>query len=308
MSGFHHEAVFYAGEEDYVGGLLPDLRAALDAGGSALVAVAEDKAQLLRDALGVGAERAAFADMAQLGRNPGRIIPAWREFMADAGAGPVLGIGEPAWPGRTADELIECRRHESMLNLAFDGGRPWRLLCPYDLNGLGPEVLADARRNHPHMSVAGVTRTSDEYLEPPAVLARDGALQDPRSRPAELDFTWDDLALVRRLVGDLAREAGIAGARRADLVLAIHELATNSVRHGGGRGRLRVWRENGTLLCEVADAGHIADPLAGRERSPHGHGGGRGLWLVNQLCDLVQLRSSASGNVVRVHMSVPAAA
>jgi anti-sigma regulatory factor (Ser/Thr protein kinase) len=308
MSGFHHEAVFYAGDDEYVAGLLPDLCATLDAGGDVLVAVAEDKAQLLRNALGVAAGRVAFADMAQLGRNPGRIIPAWREFMADAGPGPRLGIGEPVWPGRTPDELIECRRHESMLNLAFDGGEPWRLLCPYDMNALSPEVLADARHNHPHVSVAGVTRPSDEYLEPPTVLSWDGALPDPASRPAELKFAWDDLTLVRRFAGELGREAGIAAPRLADLVLAIHELATNSVRHGGGRGRLRVWRENGTFLCEVADAGHIADPLAGRERVPQGDGGGRGLWLVNQLCDLVQLRSSQAGNVVRVHMSVGGAA
>jgi anti-sigma regulatory factor (Ser/Thr protein kinase) len=307
MSGFHHEAVFYAGDDEYVAGLLPDLRATLDDGGAVLVAVAEDKAQLLREALGV-AGPVAFADMAQLGRNPGRIIPAWREFLDASGTGPRLGIGEPAWPGRSSEELIECRRHESLLNLAFDDGEPWRLLCPYDMDGLSPEVLADARHNHPHVSVAGVTTRSDEYLEPPAVLAWDGALPDPGSPPAELEFTHDDLVLVRRIVGELAREVGIADPRLADLVLAIHELATNSVRHGGGRGRLRVWRESGTFLCEIADAGHIADPLAGRERVPHGHGGGRGLWLVNQLCDLVQLRTSQAGNVVRVHMSVAPAA
>ena len=308
MSDFHHEALFYAGDDEYVAGLLPDLKTTLDAGGGVLVAVAEDKAQLLRDALGVAAGRVAFADMAQLGRNPGRIIPAWRDFMAAAGSGPRLGIGEPVWPGRTPDELIECRRHESMLNLAFDGGEAWRLLCPYDMDALSPEVLADARHNHPHVSVAGVTRPSDEYLEPPTVLSWDGALPEPGSPPAELEFTWDDLPLVRRVVGELAREAGVAEPRLADLVLVIHELATNSVRYGGGSGQLRAWRENGSFLCEVADAGHIADPLVGRERVPLGHGGGRGLWLVNQLCDLVQLRSSQAGNVVRVHMSVARAA
>ena len=42
MSGFHHEAVFYGGDDEYVAGLLPDLRAALDGGGAVLVAVAED--------------------------------------------------------------------------------------------------------------------------------------------------------------------------------------------------------------------------------------------------------------------------
>ena len=56
------------------------------------------------------------------------------------------------------------------------------------------------------------------------------------------------------------------------------------------------------MLVEVADEGHIADPLAGRDRPPPDDLGGRGLYLVNQLCDLVQLRSSPDGSVVRIHM------
>src|SRR5919106_4068218 len=116
LRAFHHEAVFYAGAEEYLAGLLPDLRAALDSGGSILVAVCEDKAALLRAALGEDADRVRFADIERLGRNPACIIPAWREFLAAAGSGPRLGIGEPVWPGRSEAELIECRRHESLLN------------------------------------------------------------------------------------------------------------------------------------------------------------------------------------------------
>jgi anti-sigma regulatory factor (Ser/Thr protein kinase) len=299
MSGFHHEAVFYASDEEYVAGLLPDLRAAIDADGAILVAVAADKAQLLGGALGAGADRVRFTDMERLGRNPARIIPAWREFVADAD-GPLLGIGEPVWPGRSAAELVECRRHESLLNLAFDGGRPWRLLCPYDATALPADVLADARHNHPHVS----GERCPDYLEPHTVLSWDGRLPDPRAEPAELDFTREDLALVRMFVADHAARAGFNGDRQSDLVLAVHELATNAMRHGGGRGVLSVWQENGTLLCEVTDRGHIADPLAGRERPPDARGGGRGLWLVNHLCDLVQVRSSRGGSVIRLHMSL----
>jgi anti-sigma regulatory factor (Ser/Thr protein kinase) len=301
---FHHEALFYGSDDEYLAGLLPDLRSALGDDGAVLVAVAPDKARLLGAALGADADRVAFTDMAQLGRNPARIIPAWREFMAAAGSGPPLGIGEPVWPGRSDAELVECRRHESMLNLAFDGGAPWRLLCPYDVRGLAPEVLVDARHNHPHANGG----PCDDYLEPPKVLSWDGALPAPGSQPAELEFTHQDLALVREFVGEYASRAGIGGTRLSDLVLAVHELATNTIRHGGGHGVLRAWRENGTLLCEVADRGHIADPLAGRELPADVRGGGRGLWMVNHLCDLVQLRSSRAGNVVRLHMSLSAAA
>jgi anti-sigma regulatory factor (Ser/Thr protein kinase) len=168
-------------------------------------------------------------------------------------------------------------------------------------------VLADARHNHPHVSRAGVGQACSDYLEPPTVLSWDGPLPSPAADAAEMVFTRDDLALVRMFVREHAAGAGFADERLSDLVLAVNELATNSMRHGGGRGLLSVWRENGTFLCEVHDRGRITDPLAGRERPPDLRGGGRGLWLVNHLCDLVEVRSSEAGNVIRLHMSLDAA-
>ena len=303
MSGFHHEAVFYGSDEEYLAGLVPDLREAIDGGGTILAAVAEDKVALLRGALGADAGRVRFTDMERLGRNPACIIPAWREFMATASSGPRLGIGEPAWPGRSDAELIECRRHESLLNLAFDDGEAWRLLCPYDVRGLSAAVLADARHNHRHVN----RELCGDYLDPSTVLAWDDPLPAPPADPAEIVFTREDLALVRTFVSEHAAAAGFAEERVSDLVLAVNELATNSMRHGGGRGLLSVWRENGTFLCEVHDRGRITDPLAGRELPLDRRGGGRGLWLVNHLCDLVQVRSSEAGNVIRLHMSIDAA-
>ena len=87
-------------------------------------------------------------------------------------------------------------------------------------------------------------------------------------------------------------------------MLAVGELATNTLHYARGGGVLRIWREDATLLVEVADDGHIADPLAGRDCPPPTELGGRGLYLVNQLCDLVQLRSSPEGSVIRIHMQL----
>jgi hypothetical protein len=64
---------------------------------------------------------------------------------------------------------------------------------------------------------------------------------------------------------------------------------------------MRVGRARDTLVFEVADGGRIADPLAGRRRPPGSQQGGHGLWLCNQVCDLVQLRTFAGGSVVRLH-------
>jgi anti-sigma regulatory factor (Ser/Thr protein kinase) len=98
--------------------------------------------------------------------------------------------------------------------------------------------------------------------------------------------------------------AGLGRDRADDLVLCADELAANSLLHGGGSGDVTLWRDHDTVVCEVSDAGTIDDPLAGRRAPSLDRVGGRGLWLANQLCDLVQLRSGAAGTVVRLHMCV----
>ena len=54
-------------------------------------------------------------------------------------------------------------------------------------------------------------------------------------------------------------------------------------------------------MCEVADQGRMQDPLSGRLDVDYERASGRGLWMVNHLCDLVQLRSSEAGTTVRLH-------
>ena len=87
-------------------------------------------------------------------------------------------------------------------------------------------------------------------------------------------------------------------------MLAVNELTANSIRYGGGSGRVLVWREDGAMLCEVEDSGRFSDPLVGRRRPEPNRITGRGLWLVNQLCDLVQIRSGPDRNVVRIRVDL----
>jgi anti-sigma regulatory factor (Ser/Thr protein kinase) len=84
----------------------------------------------------------------------------------------------------------------------------------------------------------------------------------------------------------------------------VNEIATNSIRHGGGFGIIRTWDDGGFLLFQVEDAGRFDAPLAGRRQPVLEEPGGRGLWLANQLCDLVQVRTFEDGNVVRIHMAI----
>ena len=101
-----------------------------------------------------------------------------------------------------------------------------------------------------------------------------------------------------------AERSGLSADRTANMVLAASELAANTLRHTSAGGTLRIWRTRLELLCQVQDQGWIADPLAGRRRRAAAEPG-HGLWVVNQVCDLVELRSDPAGTTVRLHMRLP---
>jgi anti-sigma regulatory factor (Ser/Thr protein kinase) len=302
-TSFHHEAVFYDGEQTYMDRLLPFLREGATADEPMLVAVSPARIRLLSDALGADAAKVTFVPMDELGRNPARIIPAWRAFTDRAGTRAVRGIGEPVWAGRSRAELDECHLHESLLNVAFADRPSFQLLCPYDTAALPADVLQRARRSHPCVDEHGTTEPSDHYH--PELTLTVGLPAVPGSA-RRLVFDGPALGDVRRAVAAAAREVGISDDRTDACVLAVNELAANSVRHGGGRGELHIWHEDDALVCEVRDAGCITDPLAGRRIPTIEQLGGRGLWMVNQLCDLVQIRTPphAPLNTVRVRACI----
>jgi anti-sigma regulatory factor (Ser/Thr protein kinase) len=302
---FRHETLFYAGDNGFLEGTLSFVNDAIAAEEPILVAVGSARIGLLREALGGDAELVVFADMEPLGRNPARMIPAWREFLEEKAPDgrPVRGISEPIWPGRSQAETTECERHELLVNLVFDQGQAWRLLCLYDLDGLEEQVIVAAQRSHPFIVENGGSRRSDAYLgvhEAPNPF--EGALPEPSTPVEELAFAGEDLGVLRRLVREWAAGTALGAERTELLVLATNELATNSVRHGGGRGSLLMWREPEAVVCEVRDGGRIEEPLTGRTRPAPDQLSGRGLWLVNHVCDLVQIRAMPPGNVVRIQM------
>lgn len=118
-----------------------------------------------------------------------------------------------------------------------------------------------------------------------------------------MDFSYRSLRAARRLVAREAELAGLNDGRREDLILAVDELTTNSVTHGGGRGSLSIWRTEQSIVCEVRDEGHIADPMAGLRQPNPEQLTGRGLWVVGRLCERVHIASSPGGTAVRVQIS-----
>jgi anti-sigma regulatory factor (Ser/Thr protein kinase) len=313
-ASFRHEALLYAGEAEFVSATSTFIRDGLAAGEAVLAVVDARKIALLRSALGDQAPTVEFADMGVVGRNPGRILDTWHRFAterAGAGAG-ARGIGEPVSPSRSAAELVECQLHEALLNVAFPPQPPWTLLCPYNTATLGTEAVAEARRIHPFLRHGTESAASADFAReayggpgaPPSPWQFRDPLPEPPADAGTVELTIGEasLSFLRRRVLAHAAGAGASPARAGDLALAVSELATNSLRHGGGHGRLRLWADGANLMCEVADTGYITDPLVGRRRPTSRQLHGRGLWLVQQLCDLVQVRTEPGSTVVRVQV------
>jgi anti-anti-sigma factor len=147
---------------------------------------------------------------------------------------------------------------------------------------------------------------------------------DHRGAPI-LDQAFDEGSLyaLRAAVAAHVTQAGLARGRAEDLVIAVHELAANAVRHGAGHGRLRIWKSDQALLCEVSDdgvppagddgvpppagddgvppAGDDGDPAAQWRTEP-----GHGLSLVRQVADRASVTSGPDGTLATISFALGA--
>jgi len=301
--GFRHEALLYSGDHEFVDRTVAFIRDGLADGDAVLTVVDARKIERLRAALGRDAAPVEFADMAGVGRNPALIIQVWRDFVsANAASGRrVRGIGEPISPARSQAALFECHVHESLLNLAVDPDTDFWLLCPYDTATLPGACIGEAIGAHPFVSEHGACRKNEgmtadysRYFGAP--------LRPPVGPVQSVEFDRDSLQTLRRFVAATASAAGVDSERVAGLAVSVSEIATNAIVHGKGCGRAVLWSEGQEVLCEIQGPGRITDPLVGRIRPCAGQVNGYGLWLANQFCDLVQIRSTDSGTTVRLHV------
>lgn len=296
-------AFFYESEDDYLDGVMRFISSALAAGEPVAAAVPPEHARLLRERLNGSAAKVKLIDMFELGRNPARIIPAVAEMQAEHENARLHYVGEPIWPGRSDEETREATRHEALVNLAWPG-TPITALCPYDASSLSEEVLADAERTHPYVVRDGEVAASGAYAGGAVPVRCDEALAQPPPDASSMLFGSGDLGRVRALVGEVALGAGLDEDRTGDLLVTASELSTNAVRHGLGSGTVSAWTGPGEVICQVVDRGEISDPLAGRRAPVPLAVGGLGLWIVNQLCDLVEVRTGRSGTTVRAHLTL----
>ncbi|SKA35308.1 Anti-sigma regulatory factor (Ser/Thr protein kinase) [Marinactinospora thermotolerans DSM 45154] len=311
--GMTHQGCIYSGDAEFLDMALPFLRGAVEAGEPAIAATTPRNLCLLREALGDQGGGIEGVESVRFGARPPERITVfdryWRRHAATAAR--VRILAEPVWTGRSPSEIDAWTRMESALNALFAATGIW-MICPYDARSVPAPILADAVRTHPEMVQGRHAVPSPDYVDPSAFAPGGGprTLRPAPPRRAERRFGYADFASVRAWVAAYAARAGVPARAAADLVLAVNELASNTAEHGSGRGSVRLWTEADEVLCEVVDdtvRGPAATswrplaPMAGAPPDPHS-GRGRGLWLVRQLCDLVEIHSADGATTVRLHM------
>lgn len=301
-----HAVFLHDDPVQYLEGVRRWVAEGLAAGEPVLITADAAANEAIRGALGPAADAVQFADAAVVGANPARIIAAVRKFVDSGWGDRVRALGAPMWPDRTPAQRREVIAHEAALNLAF-ADCPVSFLCLYDTSVLPADVVAEARRVHPQLWTAHGHADCALYdIDELLIGGHPPPPPDPYAEPLAVVVDLAGSARLRMQVGGIAEDAGLSARRRDELVVAVNEVVSNALVHSPHPAvvsRARDWDE-GSLVVQVATAGCITDPLVGREL-PAGNGRGRGLWIVNQLCDLVEIRSGPWGTLTRLHVRLP---
>lgn len=297
--GFVHEALIYRGRDELAEAVRQFAHEARHAHEPILAALPAAHLEWVSDAL-APADGVRLEAMEELGGNPARLLPVYREWVQEHD-GHARIVSETIWPERSYAETAECLRHEALMNVAF-AGMPAAALCPFDGEALDDEVLGDVAVTHPFLRDGAGRRRSERFEDPERVARGERWPQRSPSPPVHELGGSGTLGSLREAVSADSYLEALTPQRREDVVLAVNEAATNALKHGHTDWRLRIWNEGDTVVSEVSSASALDDPLAGRNRPGPEALSGRGLWLINQLCDLVELRSGERCTSVRMHV------
>jgi anti-sigma regulatory factor (Ser/Thr protein kinase) len=111
-------------------------------------------------------------------------------------------------------------------------------------------------------------------------------------------FDGGTLHRLRAAVAAHASDLGLTRPQMERVIIVVGELATNAVRHGGGRGRLRLWRDQTLLRCQVGDHGPGMPDTVGAARPDPMAASGRGMWICRQLSDDLVVAAGPFGSTV----------
>jgi anti-sigma regulatory factor (Ser/Thr protein kinase) len=299
--GPRHEAMPYTSPADLAGLLAGPVSAAVTAGDLVLAVLGDEAEQLLRTELGDTADGVEFLLPGSVHTVPGFTTAVrWARSVGrvDRSDGRAFIVGQQLLdlPGRDDDYWTRL-----CLGVEVAGaGLPLTVLCPFHDD---PGGWARVRATHPVLDAGpGRSGRNPDYQPPREVLQELAPLVRSELGPpsAELAFRATDLGRLRHLTSELAERGGLGSDRTADAVLAVNELASNSVEHGPGAGELRLWVDGDSgLVAEITDRGRLIDSFPGMVRPSTSGPRGRGLWLASELCDVMEVWID-DGTVIRV--------
>lgn len=295
-----HHALIYSSPEEFLSAAVDYVRRGVEQGDT--VVVATPRSAELTAALGTLGTGIEVVDDRRWHH-----IPAWtigvyarRAERSARRGGRFRALAELRWHanGDAPAADTEWERYEALLNTALVG-KPVELCCAYDSTAVGDGLLDTARRTHPSLLAPDGTRDSTSYVDsgqflaghppPPRLPVPDGALR--------LEFDAAGTPTVRQTTLRWARAAGMAEDNAQELLIAVYEIVSNAVEHGGGRGIGWLWSDGARLICAVWSAREIADPMAGYRPPGTAQERGRGLWLARQICEQVSIYNSDGATV-----------
>ncbi|WP_225638799.1 sensor histidine kinase [Streptomyces solaniscabiei] len=307
--GLTHHGLVYGSSQEFLAATVPFCLEGLEQQDAVLAVTTPANIDLLREALGEESGQVKFIDADEWYRTPGRTLAAYYRYVdrrtRTGRHQQVRVIGEPVWHGRDTLETAEWTRYEAAINVAFAHCPAW-IVCPYDTRVLPESIVADARRTHPYLAVAASSRPSDRYEDPTADNGRHRPLAPVSGEGEEAVMRFGaDLSEVRSTVAEAAAGMGLSADGTQRLVFAVNEVATNAVQHGGGAGHIALRRAGRRIVCDVTSTGpNKTDWYLGYLPPDPQQQRGHGMWVVRQLCDLLEVHTDQDGTTVRLHVSL----
>jgi MEDS: MEthanogen/methylotroph, DcmR Sensory domain len=304
---FQHAACVYTSDSQFLDTALPFLADGLALGEPVLAVTNPANLELLGAALGESSGDVDYAESAFFGRRPPRRVAAvyryWKGAQGSLRSGRVRILAEPVWAGRSAREITAWTRMEAALNVTL-ATTSISMICPYDARTTGADILAGALRTHP-VQVAGSAQSPSPQYADPAAFARSCDTR-PLAQPSDGAETFDfdgDLRGLRRFIVGSADAHGVAGDRADMLVLAVSEVGAYLKDRWPTSATVRTWEQPGAVVCDFRQPGaSLDDPFLGLRPAELVPGDGDGLWLANQICDWMDIRSDAGGCTIQLQI------
>jgi anti-sigma regulatory factor (Ser/Thr protein kinase) len=305
-----HDAFFFDSAESLAEIAGPFLLEGLDAGDAAVVATSEATGRIVQEAVGGDPRVHVLAGYDAYQRRTPSAITTFRQLAErrhPGDGGRVRVVGEVDF-GPTERNWVEWQRYEAVINDALAAWPLWGL-CVFDTQRLAEPVLDSALRTHSHLATTSGRRVNPAFTDPADYLRSLPVPEEPLEATPPLLAVSDvrDFSALRHAVATSL--AGVPAQRdeREDFLLAVDEMTSNAVRHGGPPVSLRLWLGEDRIVCTIADGGPgWDDPFAGYGPA-HGADlsrGGMGLWLARQLCDHVDISGDPSRDgSVRVRLT-----